>query len=155
MRVSPGGLWEDLWPRLQKGRRGRRPGLWKRRGPVPWGLSEATWVYVKGQDVQMHHCHLLILFQAVCQACLTWGPLGDLVLEQMSVAGAFLGRAVQDPCRVLGPGGKWAAAFPARCHCAACLLLLVIGALSVDGASSDGLFRACTALCLGGIRGLR
>lgn len=48
MRVSPGGLWEDLWPRLQKGRRGRRPGLWKRRGPVPWGLSEATWVYVKG-----------------------------------------------------------------------------------------------------------
>lgn len=58
-------------------------------------------------SLKMHRCHLLTLFQAVCQACpLTWGPRGTPVLEQSgSAAGGLPGEGGADPCKVLGPGG--------------------------------------------------
>ena len=81
LRVSPGGLWEDLWPRFQKGRSVRRPGP----RACPRGTVRGHVGLPKGAStsLKMRSCDPLIVCQAACRACpLAWGPRGTLVLEQ-------------------------------------------------------------------------
>lgn len=68
-------------------------------------------------SLKMHRCHLLILCQAVCQACpLTWGPRGTLVLEQSgSAAGGLPGEGRCRPLQGAGSrrgGGRAGCCFP-------------------------------------------
>lgn len=98
-----GGPVASAGPHFQKGRSSRRPGLWRRQGPVPPGPSEATWVYIKGPGCPLKCTAVTpILCQAAGWAC----PRRGARLGPLSSSRAALR---------LGPSGGGAAHSTAGC----------------------------------------